>query len=173
MLGIALSKGMAEKVGFAVPMWLVFYCSSIIALGAIVGGIKVVKTVGTKVTKIERYQGTAADLSSAICLFVASLFGIPVSSTHVKNSSIMGVGASKRMSNVNWIVARNMVLTWIITFPCCGILGYSLTKIFIKFNVQFGIFSTPKIDSYLNVFSRVHHLENQLMRISIQSILNL
>ena len=135
LLGIALSKGITEKVGFTVPMWLVFYCSSIIALGAIVGGIKVVKTVGTKVAKIERYQGTAADLSSAICLFVASLFGVPVSSTHVKNSSIMGVGASKRISNVNWIVAKNMVLTWIITFPCCGILGYSLTKIFIKFNV--------------------------------------
>lgn len=112
-------------------MWLILYCSSIIAIGAIIGGIRIIKTVGTKVTKIERYHGTAADLSSAICLFGSSLIGIPVSSTHTKNSAVMGVGASKRLSNVNWKVARNMVLTWIITFPCCGMLGFILTKIFI------------------------------------------
>jgi PiT family inorganic phosphate transporter len=64
-------------------------------------------------------------------LFSSSVLGIPVSSTHTKNSSVMGVGASKRFSNVNWKVARSMVLTWIITFPCCGFLGYILTKIFI------------------------------------------
>ena len=131
LLGIALSHGITESTSFAIPMWLIFYCSFIIAIGAIIGGIRIIKTVGTKVTKIERYQGTAADISSAVCLFGSSILGIPVSSTHTKNSSIMGVGASKRLSNVNWKVARNMVLTWIITFPCCGFLGYILTKIFI------------------------------------------
>ena len=131
LLGIALSNGVTNNANFAIPMWLIFYCSFVIALGAIIGGIRIIKTVGTKVAKIEPYQGTAADLSSAICLFSSSVLGIPVSSTHTKNSSVMGVGASKRFSNVNWKVARNMVLTWIITFPCCGFLGYILTKIFI------------------------------------------
>ena len=131
LLGIALSNGIAETTSFSIPMWLIFYCSFVIAIGAIIGGIRIIKTVGTKVAKIERYQGTAADLSSAICLFLSSVLGIPVSSTHTKNSSVMGVGASKRLLNVNWKVARNMVLTWIITFPCCGMLGYIITKIFI------------------------------------------
>ena len=131
LLGIALSHGMSETTSFTIPLWLIFYCSAIISIGAIVGGIRIIKTVGTKVAKIERYQGTAADLSSAICLFLSSVVGIPVSSTHTKNSAVMGVGASKRLSNVNWKVARNMVLTWIITFPCCGMLGYIITKIFI------------------------------------------
>ncbi len=131
LLGIALSNGVTHGASFSIPMWLIIYCSSVIALGAVIGGIRIIKTVGTKVAKIEPYQGTSADLASAICLFSSSVLGIPVSSTHTKNSSVMGVGASKRFSNVNWKVARSMVLTWIITFPCCGFLGYILTKIFI------------------------------------------
>ena len=131
LLGIALSHGVSETISFSIPLWLIIYCSFIISIGAVVGGIRIIKTVGTKVAKIEVYQGTAADLSSAICLFLSSVVGIPVSSTHTKNSSVMGVGASKRFSNVNWKVAKSMVLTWIITFPCCGMLGYIITKIFI------------------------------------------
>ena len=131
LLGIALSRGVTETANFEIPIWLMFYCSFIIAIGAIVGGIRIIKTVGTKVAKVERYQGTAADLSSAICLFGSSIIGIPVSSTHTKNSAVMGVGASRRLSNVNWKVAKSMVLTWIITFPCCGLLGFILTKLFI------------------------------------------
>ena len=131
LLGIALSNGVTETTSFTIPIWLTLYCSFVIAIGAIVGGIRIIKTVGTKVAKVERYQGTAADLASAFCLFGSSIIGIPVSSTHTKNSAVMGVGASKRLSNVNWKVARSMVLTWIITFPCCGFLGFILTKIFI------------------------------------------
>ena len=89
----------------------------------------IIKTVGLKVAKVERYQGTAADISSAICLFGSSLLGIPVSSTHTKNSAVIGVGASRGLSKVNWKVARNIVVTWLLTFPCCGLLGYILTLI--------------------------------------------
>ena len=130
LLGLALSSGLTKTTNVVIPMWLIWYCSLIIAIGAIVGGIRIIKTVGTKVTKMEGYQGTASDLSSAICLLGSSILGIPVSSTHTKNCAIMGVGASRRLSNVNWKVARSMILTWIITFPCCGLLGYVLTKIF-------------------------------------------
>lgn len=133
LLGVVLSNGNIEPFdNFSIPIWLIIYCSALIAIGAIIGGIRIIKTIGTKVTKVERYQGTAADISSAICLFGSSLLGIPVSSTHTKNSAVMGVGASKRLSNVNWKVARNMILTWLFTFPCCGFLGFILTKIFIN-----------------------------------------
>lgn len=132
LLGLALSSGTVETNNFVIPIWLIFYCSIIIAIGAIVGGIRIIRTTGTKVVKLEKYQGTAADISSALCLFVSSAVGIPVSSNHTKNSAVMGVGASKRLSNVNWKIARNMVLTWIFTFPGCGFLGYVFTKFFIN-----------------------------------------
>lgn len=132
LLGIALSNGSREITNFTIPIWLIFYCSFIIAIGTIIGGIKIIKTVGTKVAKIERYQGTAADISSAICLFGSSVVGIPVSSTHTKNSAVMGVAASKRLSNVNWKTARSMIIAWIVTFPFCGLLGFILTRILIN-----------------------------------------
>lgn len=129
-LGVVLSKGDLSSGGsFAIPTWLLLYCSALISLGAIIGGLRIVKTVGLKVAKVERYQGTAADISSAICLFGSSLLGIPVSSTHTKNSAVIGVGASRGLSKVNWKVARNIVVTWLLTFPCCGLLGYILTLI--------------------------------------------
>ena len=132
LLGVVLSKGNIQSFGnFSIPIWLILNCSSLIALGAIIGGLRIIKTVGMKVAKVERYQGTAADISSAICLFGSSILGIPVSSTHTKNSAVIGVGASKGLSRVNWRVARNMVLTWIFTFPCCGLLGFVVTKILI------------------------------------------
>ena len=134
LLGVALSSGSINSLSsnFSIPIWLILYTSLLIAMGTIIGGLKIIKTIGTKVAKVERYQGTAADLSSAICLFASSIAGIPVSSTHTKNSAVMGVGASKRLSNVNWLTARNMILTWIFTFPCCGLLGFILTKVLIN-----------------------------------------
>ena len=132
LLGIVLSSGSLNSFGnFSIPVWLLLYCSSLIAVGAIIGGLRIIKTVGLKVAKVERYQGTAADISSAICLFASSVLGIPVSSTHTKNSAVIGVGASKGLSRVNWRVARSMVLTWLCTFPCCGFLGFIVTKILI------------------------------------------
>ena len=133
LLGVVLSKGNIQSLNnFEIPIWLMSYCSILIGLGAIVGGIRIIKNIGTKVAKVERYQGTAADISSSICLLGSSILGIPVSSTHTKNSAVMGVGASKRFSNVNWKVAKNMVLTWLLTFPGCGLLGFAITKIFIN-----------------------------------------
>ena len=133
LLGAMLSSGKTQELsGFSIPMWLIFYCSIIMALGTIIGGMKILKTIGTKVTKVEKYQGTSADLASSICLIGCSILGIPVSSTHTKNSAVMGVGLSKRVSNVNWNTAKNMVITWIFTFPCCGLLGFIFTKFLIN-----------------------------------------
>ena len=132
LLGASLSSGITKATTFEIPVWLIIYCSLMIALGAIIGGMKIIKTVGTKVSKVEKYQGTAADISSAVCLLGSSILGIPVSSTHTKNSAVMGVGASKRLSNVNWRTAKSMILAWILTFPFCGLLGFAFTKVLIK-----------------------------------------
>ena len=133
LLGVVLSNGMIPgSTNFSIPIWLMIYTSIIISLGTLIGGMKIIKTMGTKVTKVESYQGTAADLASSICLFASSMFGLPVSSNHTKNCAVMGVGASKRLSNVNWNIAKNIVLTWFLTFPICGLLGYILTKVVIN-----------------------------------------
>lgn len=132
LLGIVLSSGNINSFSnFSVPVWLLLYSSFLIALGTIIGGLRIIKTVGLKVTKLERYQGTAADISSAICLFISSILGIPVSSTHTKNCAVIGVGASRNLSRVNWKVVSNMILAWLLTFPCCGFLGFLVTKIFL------------------------------------------
>lgn len=82
--------------------------------------------------KLETYQGAAADLAGALCLLLSTLFGIPVSTTQVKTTAIMGVGASKSIKKVNWKIVKNMFLAWIITFPACGVLGYIMTVVFFK-----------------------------------------
>ena len=77
-----------------------------------------------------KYQGFSADLSAAACLLLSSIFGIPVSTTHTKTSAIMGVGAVKRLSAINFGVVKDMMLTWVFTFPGCGLISYVMAKLF-------------------------------------------
>ena len=85
-----------------------------------------------KIVKLEKYQGFSADLAASACLFGFSVFGIPVSTTQTKSVAIMGVGAAKRISNVNWAHVKRMILTWALTFPGCGIIGFCMAKIFLQ-----------------------------------------
>ena len=94
------------------------------------GGEKIIKSVGMDMVKLEKYQGFAADLAGAFCLLFSSVFGIPVSTTHTKTSSIMGVGAVRRLSAINFSVVKDMMLTWIFTFPGCGLISFVMAKIF-------------------------------------------
>ncbi len=132
LLGVALANGSSGASTFAIPLWLMLYCSFLMTLGTSIGGYKIIKTVGMKMTKLEVYQGAAADIAGAGCLLVSSVFGLPVSTTHTKTTAIMGVGASKRISNVNWSVVKEMLYAWILTFPGCGFLGYLATLIFMN-----------------------------------------
>lgn len=132
LLAIELSNGITNSQATVIPFWLMILCSLTMTLGTSIGGYKIIKTVGMKIFKMEPYQGSSADLASSICLFASTIFGLPVSTTQVKTTAIMGVGASKRISNVNWKVVKNMLLAWIITFPACGLLGYLTTFVFIK-----------------------------------------
>ena len=130
-LGVAFSGGQSSVEGAVIPVWLMLLCSVVMALGTSVGGEKIIKSVGMDMVKLEKYQGFSADLSAALCLLYSSLSGIPVSTTHTKTSAIMGVGAAKLLSSVNFGVVKDMVLTWIFTFPGCGLISFIMAKLFI------------------------------------------
>jgi len=132
MLGIFLANGHSEVTNFDIPVWLMVLCSVVMALGTSIGGYRIIKTVGMGMVKLETYQGVAADGAAAVSLLVASVLGIPVSTTHTKTTSIMGVGAAKRLSSVNWSIVNEMVAAWILTFPGCGVVGYLMAYIFMK-----------------------------------------
>ena len=132
-LGIAFSNGQGSVSGISIPVWLMLVCSVVMAAGTSVGGEKIIKSVGMDMVKLEKYQGFSADLSAAFCLLLSSVFGIPVSTTHTKTSAIMGVGAVKRISAINFGVVRDMVLTWVFTFPGCGLISFLVAKAFIFF----------------------------------------
>lgn len=131
LLGAAMANGQADVSNFVVPIWLMVLCSAVMGLGTSIGGYRIIKSVGMDMVKLKPYQGFAADFSATICLLLSSLTGIPVSTTHTKTTAIMGVGAARRMSNVNWGVVKELVLTWIFTFPGCGLLGFGMAKLFL------------------------------------------
>ena len=130
-LGLAFSNGQEDVSGITIPVWLMLLCSVIMAAGTSVGGEKIIKSVGMDMVKLKKYQGFSADLAATACLLISSLFGIPVSTTHTKTSAIMGVGAVKRLSAINLGVVKEMVLTWIFTFPGCGLISFAMAKLFI------------------------------------------
>ena len=131
MLAIMMTAGMGMDLsGVAMPMWLMIFCAFNMGLGTAVGGERIIKSVGMDMVKLEKYQGFAADVSAAVCLLISSLFGIPVSTTHTKTSAIMGVGAVKRLSAINFGVVKDMVLTWVFTFPGCGLISFVMAKLF-------------------------------------------
>lgn len=131
LLGAAFANGQTAATSFAIPLWLMVLCSAVMGLGTSIGGYRIIKSVGMDMVKLKPYQGFAADAAGVGCLLVSSLCGIPVSTTHTKTTAIMGVGASKRLRNVNWSVVRDLVLTWVCTFPGCGVLGFAVAKLFL------------------------------------------
>ena len=130
LLGIFLVQGQNVSE-FASPVWLMILCSVVMGLGTSIGGYRIIKSVGMDMVKLQPYQGFAADGAATLCLLLSSLTGIPVSTTHTKTTAIMGVGASKRISAVNWKIVGDMTLAWVLTFPGCGLLGYLMSKLFI------------------------------------------
>ncbi|MDR0958028.1 MAG: inorganic phosphate transporter [Clostridiales bacterium] len=132
LLGIFMTRGQRNVDIVGIPLWLLVACAAIMALGTSLGGMRIIKTVGMDMVKLEKYQGFAADLAAAGCLFLSSVTGLPVSTTHTKTTAIMGVGAAKRLSSVNWGIVKEMVLTWILTFPGCGLIGFIMAKLFLS-----------------------------------------
>ena len=115
------------------PVWVPLACYAAIGAGTMSGGWKIVKTMGTKITKVTPFEGVAAETAGAITLFVTEALKIPVSTTHTITGAIMGVGATKRLSAVRWGVTVNLLWAWILTIPVSGLLAagvYSIVKLF-------------------------------------------
>lgn len=131
MLAIALAcnYSVSEMGGF--PLWIEVLCAGTMAIGTAVGGKKIIKKVGMQMVQLDKYQGFAASVSATFSLLLATLTGLPVSTTHTKTASIMGAGAAENVRSVNWGIAKEMLFTWIITFPGCGAIGFALAKLFL------------------------------------------
>ena len=131
-LTIALNEaGTAGNVGeLTIAPWIVLSAGLVMGVGTMVGGWRVVRTLGMRMTHLEPVQGFAAETGAATVITVAARLGIPVSTTHAIGSAIMGVGATKRFSAVRWGVAGQVVAAWVLTWPSCALLGYALQKFF-------------------------------------------
>jgi inorganic phosphate transporter, PiT family len=117
------------------PVWVPLVCYSAIALGTLSGGWKIVKTMGTRITKVTPFEGVAAETAGAITLFITENFKIPVSTTHTITGSIIGSGATKRLSAVRWGVTVNLLWAWVLTIPVTGVISaiiYYITTFFTK-----------------------------------------
>ena len=108
---------------FHVPFWVVITCQAAMALGTLMGGWRIVHTMGSKITRLSPQQGFCAETGGAITLFLATHLGVPVSTTHTITGAIVGVGAAKRMSAVRWNLAGSIVWAWVITMPMAGLMG--------------------------------------------------
>ncbi|GAB4073801.1 inorganic phosphate transporter [Barrientosiimonas marina] len=106
-----------------VPFWVQVSCATAMALGTSIGGWRIIKTVGGKIMKIRPVNGVAADLTGAFTIFGATLVHLPVSTTHVISTAVMGVGTAHRIKGVNWSVAQSMIVTWVITLPVTALIG--------------------------------------------------
>jgi PiT family inorganic phosphate transporter len=108
---------------FAVPFWVVLACQASMALGTLMGGWRIVRTMGLRITKLTPMQGFCAETGGAVTLFMATFLGVPVSTTHTITGAIVGVGAARRMSAVRWNVASSIVYAWVITIPASAIVA--------------------------------------------------
>ena len=114
---------------FAVPVWVILLCAATMGIGTALGGWKIIRTMGIRLTKLEPIHGFSAETSAALVIEVASRFGIPLSTTHTIGTSIMGVGSIQRFSAVRWGVAGEIIMAWLLTFPACGLIAYTVARV--------------------------------------------
>jgi PiT family inorganic phosphate transporter len=123
IIGAALIAGGQIQEFSQLPSWVPIACYTSIALGTLSGGWRIVKTMGTKITKVTPLEGVSAETAGAFTLFFTGQMGIPVSTTHTITGSIIGVGATKRLSAVRWGVTTSLMVAWILTIPVSGLLA--------------------------------------------------
>ncbi|HOS98722.1 MAG TPA: inorganic phosphate transporter, partial [Deltaproteobacteria bacterium] len=128
--GLLFSAGALGET-FHIPFWVVFSCQASIALGTLFGGWRIVKTMGQKIAKLRPVDGFCAETGAAASLFISTMMGVPVSTTHTITGAIMGVGSLRRLSAVRWGVAGRIVWAWILTIPGAAIISaitYTITQ---------------------------------------------
>jgi PiT family inorganic phosphate transporter len=108
---------------FYVPFWVVITCYAALALGTLIGGWRIVKTMGSKITRLKPVQGFCAETAGAATLYLATWLGIPVSTTHTITGAIIGVGTARRVSAVRWGIAGSILIAWVVTLPSAALIG--------------------------------------------------
>ncbi|MTR33473.1 inorganic phosphate transporter [Pseudoflavonifractor sp. BIOML-A14] len=127
LLGTALAAGRRDTETFLIPLWLMVLCALVMALGTAMGGRRIIDTVGRDMVSLTPRLGFAADLGGGVCLLLCTALGLPVSTTHAKTAAILGVGGRADRG-----VVRSILLTWIFTFPGCGLIGFFTAKCFLS-----------------------------------------
>ena len=130
VLGIVLALGYGQEDVPDFPLWIMILSSTCMCVGTAVGGKKIIKSVGTGIFKMEKWEGFDVTLAASVCILFSNLTGLPISTTHANTTAIMGVGTAHRAKAVNWGAATNMFKAWVYTFPGCGIIGFVLAKVF-------------------------------------------
>lgn len=125
-------SGNAQEEAIGSDWRIILLCSVVMALGTMCGGKKIIKSVGMDMVRLEKYQGFSADLSASISLLISTVFGYPVSTTHAKTTAMMGAGSAKSLKTLNPLIIKDIGLTWVLTFPGCGLIGFVVTKIFLQ-----------------------------------------
>lgn len=120
---------------FRVPIWVILLCALVMGIGTSFGGWRIIKTMGMRLARLEPQHGFAAETAAASAIQLASVTGIPLSTTHTIGTSIMGVGSAQGFSKVRWLIARNIVLAWILTFPICAVIAYITARVFLLFSL--------------------------------------
>jgi inorganic phosphate transporter, PiT family len=115
---------------FYVPFWVILSCQAAMGLGTLLGGWRIVHTMGSRITRLHPVQGFCAEAGGAATLFLATAFGIPVSTTHTITGAIVGVGAARKVAAVRWNVASNVVVAWIVTMPATALIGAIFYKLY-------------------------------------------
>lgn len=131
LLGSALAQGRADESTFVIPLWLMVLCALFMALGTLVGGKRIIDTVGREMVALNPRDGLAADLGNIACLLGATLMGLPVSTTHTRTCALLGVGSAGER-RPDWATAGRIALAWLLTFPGCMAIGYWMAKLFLR-----------------------------------------
>lgn len=131
---LALVVGGVYTIGdggtMEIPLWIMAVCSVLMAVGTSAGGYRIIKTMGVDMVKLEKYQGFASEIAASGSMLLSTVWGIPLSTTNVKATAMMGAGATRGVGSVNWGIAKDMVTAWILTFPICMALGYVFATFF-------------------------------------------
>lgn len=131
LLGMSLSMGVSDVPSEGYPLWLLILCSTMMSVGTLIGGKRIIKKVAMEMVSLEKYQAATSSTSSIITLIVLTLSGIPCSTSQCSTAAIIGAATTRGMRRVNWNSFADMLKAWLLTFPCCGLIGYIITKILI------------------------------------------
>ena len=131
LLGSALAQGNSNEIMGQAPLWLMALCAGFMSLGTLIGGQKIIDTVGREMVSIGPREGLAADVATIGCLLISTLLGLPVSTTHTRTAALLGVGCSGEC-HPRWSVAGKIGLMWLLTFPGCMFIGYWTARVFLS-----------------------------------------